>query len=99
TLARVYWEKALAIKDLAESRPPLEKAYEEVKRALTLNPELAGAYLLQRNLLLRVSRSADAVAAFNEYLRLEPNGPFAQETRALVEKIKKANAPHFAGTH
>jgi len=99
TLARVYWEKARAIKDLAEARPPLEKAYEEVKRALTLNPELAGAYLLKGNLLLRVSRSADAVAAFNEYLRLEPNGPFAQETRALVEKIKKANAPHFAGTH
>ncbi|HKG61241.1 MAG TPA: hypothetical protein VKB05_15885 [Pyrinomonadaceae bacterium] len=27
-----------------------------------------------------------AVAEFNTYLRLEPNGPFATETRALIEK-------------
>jgi len=86
-LARVYWEKAHAIKDLAQAKPALEKSYEEVKRALTLNPELAGAHLLKGNLLLRVSRTADAVAEFNAYLRLEPNGPFAAETRALVEKI------------
>ena len=86
-LARVYWEKARAVKDLAQARPSLEKAYEEVKRALVLNPDLAGAYLLKGNLLLRVSRAADAVVEFNAYLRLEPNGPFAAETRALIEKI------------
>jgi tetratricopeptide (TPR) repeat protein len=88
-LARVYWEKARAIKDLAQAKPALEKSYEEVKRALLLNPELAGAHLLKGNLLLRVSRTADAVAEFNAYLRLEPNGPFAAETRALVEKINR----------
>jgi Flp pilus assembly protein TadD len=91
-LARVYWEKARAIKDLAQARPALEKSYEEVKRALTLNPALAGAHLLKGNLLLRVSRTSDALVEFGEYLRLEPNGPFAAETRALVEKIKKATA-------
>ncbi|HEU4834411.1 MAG TPA: tetratricopeptide repeat protein [Pyrinomonadaceae bacterium] len=91
-LARVYWEKARSVKDLAQAQPALEKAYEEVKRALTLNPDLAGAHLLKGNLLLRVSRTADALVEFNEYLRLEPNGPFAAETRALVEKIKKATS-------
>jgi len=65
----------------------LEKAYEEVKRALDLNPDLAGAHLLKGNLLLRVGRAADAASEFNAYLRLEPNGPFAAETRALIEKI------------
>jgi lipopolysaccharide biosynthesis regulator YciM len=88
-LARVYWERARAIKDLAQAKPALEKAYEEVKRALTLNPELAGAHLLKGNLLLRVSRTVDAIAEFNAYLRLEPNGPFAAETRALIEKINR----------
>jgi len=88
-LARVYWEKAHAIKDLAQAKPALEKSYEEVKRALTLNPDLAGAHLLKGNLLLRVSRTADAVTEFNTYLRLEPNGPFASETRALMDKINK----------
>ena len=91
-LARVYWEKARAIKDLAEAKPALEKSYEEVKRALTLNPDLAGAHLLKGNLLLRVARTADALVEFGEYLRLEPNGPFAAETRTLVEKIKKATS-------
>ncbi len=85
-LARVYWEKARAVKDLAQARPALEKAYEEVKRALQLNPDLAGAHLLKGNLLLRVSRTADALAEFSEYLRLEPNGPFAAETRGVRSK-------------
>jgi len=92
TLARVYWEKARPVKELAEAKPTLEKAYEEVKKALTLNPRLAGAYVVKGNLLLRVGRSADALVAFGEYLRLEPRGPLADETRTLVEKIKKASA-------
>jgi len=95
-LARVYWEKSREIKDLAQARPSLEKSYEEIKRALTLNPDLAGAHLLKGNLLLRVGRAADAVTEFNEYLRLEPNGAFATETRALVDKLKKA-APQGRG--
>lgn len=89
-LARVYWEKARGIKDATAARPDLEKSYQEVKRALALNPNLSGAHLLKGNLLLRASRSADALNEFDQYLRLEPNGPFASEARAVVEKIKKA---------
>ena len=88
----VYWEKAREIKDLTQAKPALEKAYDEVKRALTLNPDLATAHLLKGNLLLRVQRTADALVEFGEYLRLEPNGPFATETRTLVDKIKKATS-------
>lgn len=88
-LARVYWEKARETKDLAQAKPALEKSYEEVKRALTLKPDLAGAHLLKGNLLLRVGRTSDAVAEFNEYLRLEPNGSFANETRTLIEKVSR----------
>jgi tetratricopeptide (TPR) repeat protein len=91
-LARVYWEKAREVKDLAQAKPALEKSYDEVKRALILNPGLAGAHLLKGNLLLRVGRATDALSEFNEYLRLDPNGPFATETRTLVDKIKKATA-------
>jgi Flp pilus assembly protein TadD len=92
SLARIYWVKARAMKELAEAKPTLEKSYDEVKKTLTLNPKLADAYVVKGNLLLRVGRSADALVAFNEYLRLEPHGPLADETRALVEKIKKATA-------
>jgi Tfp pilus assembly protein PilF len=89
-LARVYWEKAREIKDLTQAKPALEKSYDEVKRALVLDPDLPGAHLLKGNLLLRVGRASDAVNEFNEYLRLEPNGPFATETRTLIDRIKKA---------
>jgi tetratricopeptide (TPR) repeat protein len=89
-LARVYWEKGRAEKNLMQAKPALEKSYDEVKRALALNPDLAGAHLLKGNLLLRASRTADAVTEFNTYLHLDPNGPFAAETRALMEKINKA---------
>lgn len=88
-LARVYWEKGRAVKDLAQAQPALEKSYGEVKRALELNPDLAGAHLLKGNLLLRASRTADALLEFSEYLRLEPNGPFAAETRVLIGKISR----------
>jgi Tfp pilus assembly protein PilF len=91
-LARVYWEQARAIKDATEAKPTLEKCYEQVKHALSLNPNLGGAHLLKGNLLLRAARTHDAVSEFDEYLRLEPNGAFANETRALVERIRKATA-------
>jgi len=92
-LARVYWEKSREVKDLAQAKPTLEKSYEEVKRALILNPDLGGAHLLKGNLLLRAGRANDAVTEFNQYLRLEPNGPFATETRTLIEKIRHKEAP------
>jgi regulator of sirC expression with transglutaminase-like and TPR domain len=90
-LARVNWEQARQIKDLNQAKPVLEKCYQEVKQALLLNPNLPGAHLLKGNLLLRVARTSEAVSEFDEYLRLEPNGPMATETRALVDKIKKAS--------
>ena len=90
TLARVYWSIASQIKDEAQARPSLEKAYEQVKKALELNPNMAQAHVVKGNLLLRVRRAADAQHEFEEYLRLEPKGPFAEQARTTAEKIKKA---------
>jgi tetratricopeptide (TPR) repeat protein len=91
-LARVYFDMANKIKDEAQARPSLEKAYDQVNQSLKLNPDLAQAHLVKGNLLLRVRRAADAQHEFEEYLRLDPKGPFAEQTRAVVEKIKKALA-------
>jgi len=92
TLGRLYWAKGSKLKEEAQWRPLLEKSYEQAKRALELNPDLAGAHLLKGNLLLRVRRTEDAQHEFEEYLRLEPKGQAAEQTRAMVEKIKKALA-------
>lgn len=91
-LARVYWIRSNNTKDLQTAKPLLEKSYEEVKRALELNSQLAGAHLLKGNLLLRAGRAADALKEFDEYLRIEPKGQTADQTRELMERIRKATA-------
>jgi hypothetical protein len=34
---------------------------------------------------------------FDEYLRLDPDGALANETRALMDKIRKAKSQQFNG--
>ena len=92
TLARVYWQRVAGVKDEAQWRPSLEKSYQEVKQALDLDPNLAGAHLLKGDLYFKVRRAEDALKEFDEYLRLDPNGEFAAPTRELAEKIRKALA-------
>lgn len=89
-LARVYFDMALKSKEEAQARPLLEKAYDQVNQSLKLNSDFADAHLVKGNLLLRVRRAADAQHEFEEYLRLYPKGPYAEQTRSVVEKIKKA---------
>lgn len=92
TLARLYWGEASATKDEAQAKSALEQSYNEVNQALKLNPDLADAHLLKGNLLLRVRRAPDALPEFQEYLRLAPNGPFAQQARDISKKIQDALA-------
>jgi predicted negative regulator of RcsB-dependent stress response len=92
TLGRVYWDMASKLKDDAQARPLLSKSYVEAKRTLELNQNLPDAHLLKGNLLLRVRRLEDALKEFEEYLRLDPHGKFAEPTRDWIQKIKKALA-------
>jgi tetratricopeptide (TPR) repeat protein len=78
-LGQVYFAKG----DIAKAGP-------EVGQALQLKPDYAEAYLLAGNLFLRARNAANALQMFEEYLRLEPKGPLAAQTREMVEKIKKA---------
>lgn len=80
-LGRLYWDKG----DILKAGP-------EVGRTIQLNPNFAEADLLAGNILLRARQPENALGMFEEYLRKEPNGPFAQQTRDIVQKIKKALA-------
>lgn len=80
-LARLYWETK-----------KVEKAGPEVGRTIQLKPDCAEAHLLGGNILLRARQAENALLMFEEYLRLEPNGAYAQQTRELVGKIKQALA-------
>ncbi len=79
TLARLYWD----LENIAKAGPALGKT-------LQLKPDFAAAHLLAGNILLRINQQERALAAYREYLKLEPKGEFASQARNLVEKLSKA---------
>lgn len=88
-LARAYVAMAAKIKEETENRPLRVKAYEQVNEALKYNADLALAHWLKGNLLISVGRDADAKTEFQEYLRIDAKGPFANQAKTLIEKINK----------
>lgn len=79
TLGRIYWES----KDIIN-------AGKYVARTLELQPDLAEARLLAGNIFMRAGLPANALIEYQEYLRLAPNGEFAEQTQTLVAKLKKS---------
>lgn len=78
TLARLYWD----LDNIAKAGPALG-------RSLQLKPDFAPAHLLAGNILLKINQRERALTAYRDYLRLEPKGEFAVQTRELVEKLSK----------
>jgi tetratricopeptide (TPR) repeat protein len=91
-LARAYVAMAAKIKEEAENRPLRVKAYEQVNEALKYNADLALAHWLKGNLLISVGRDGDAKTEFQEYLRIDEKGPFANQAKTLIERIKKVES-------
>jgi tetratricopeptide (TPR) repeat protein len=81
TLARMYWD----LGNIAKAGPALG-------RTLQLKPDFGPAQLLAGNILLKINQQERALAAYQEYLRLEPKGEFAVQARELVQKLSKAIA-------
>jgi lipoprotein NlpI len=78
-LGHVYWDMG----NWAKAGP-------QVGRALQLKPDLAEGHLLAGNILLKARQPENALTEFNEYLRLAPQGEYAEQARALSKKIKTA---------
>ena len=66
----------------------LPKAGPQVGTALQLDPNFAPGHLLAANILLRVRQTENALVEFEEYLRLEPKGQFAEQARQTVARLK-----------
>jgi tetratricopeptide (TPR) repeat protein len=79
TLARLYWDQG----NIAKAAPA-------IGHTLQLKPDFAEAHLLAGNILLRLEQPRRALAEYQDYLRLEPKGEFAAQTRELVDKLNKA---------
>jgi hypothetical protein len=80
-LGRLYYE----LGDLPKAGP-------QVGTALRLNPKFARGHLLAANILLRARQPESAIVEFEEYLRLEPNGEFSEQTKETIRKLKQARA-------
>jgi Tfp pilus assembly protein PilF len=81
TLGRLYYE----LGDIVKAGP-------QVGMALQIDPRLAEGHLLAGNILLRAHQPENALAEFEEYLRLDPNGKYSAQATQTIEKIKKALA-------
>jgi tetratricopeptide (TPR) repeat protein len=77
TLGRLYSDKG-----------DLSRAGQHVGRSIQLNPGFADGYLLAGNILLRANKPEDALANFERYLQLAPNGKYAAQAREQVKKLK-----------
>ena len=77
-LGKVYW----AQKRFADAET-------HARKALELRPTLAPVHLLMGNVQLQKHDGQGALKSFNEYLRLDPAGPFAADTRDTVAKLEK----------
>jgi Flp pilus assembly protein TadD len=69
-----------------------QEAEPHARKAVALDPNFPDAHVLLGNVLLRLRDGPGALAEFQEYLHLAPNGPFAAPTQDLVKKLKAALA-------
>jgi len=81
-LAKTYW----AMDCWREAAP-------HVRKAVSGMPDVVSPYVLLGNVLLRENNPQGALSEYQEYLRLDPNGPMAPGVRQMIEKIQKAPLP------
>lgn|GEM_PF-2106989 len=61
-------------------------AEEAANTVLSIDPKVARAYLLRATILIQAKKRPEATAEIQKYLDLEPNGPFADEAKALLKR-------------
>lgn len=69
-----------------------QDAEPHARKALEIQKDFAPAHVLMGNILLRHRDAQAALAEFTEYLRLDPQGPFAAPVKEMVAKIEKGLA-------
>ena len=61
-------------------------AEEAANTVLSIDSKVARAYLLRATILIEAKNRPAAAAEIQKYLDLEPNGPFADEAKALLKR-------------
>jgi tetratricopeptide (TPR) repeat protein len=84
------WQGHLSLGRLYLDTDRLKGAAQHIARAMQLKPDFAEAHLFAGNLLLKLGESARALAEYEEYLRLAPEGDFAAPTREVAARLRKS---------
>jgi len=98
-----YNNKGLALQTLAEKKDQkkLQAAEAAFRQALAIE---GAAPVIRYNLgvtLLQLNRDPEGIAEINEYIRLQPSGPYTNSARKLAENPRRARenyAPDFSFT-
>lgn len=72
----------------------LEDAATHAQKAAALQPNMAPVHILLGNIAWKKQDAEGALKEYQQYLKLDPNGPMAPGTQAMVKKIEDAlNSP------
>jgi tetratricopeptide (TPR) repeat protein len=71
-----------------------QDAEPHARRAIAINKDFAPSHVLMGNIYLRHRDANAALAEFQEYLRLDPEGQHAEAVKEMVSKIQKALEHH-----
>jgi len=82
------WRGHFALGRVYLASSDIKQAAKQIALTLQLNPDLADAHLLAGNILLRSGKREDARTEFETYLRLAPNGEFANQVETILQKLK-----------
>jgi tetratricopeptide (TPR) repeat protein len=83
-----HYELARALLGL-QRNDEAERSVEEARRR---RPDFAPLYLLLANLHIRRKEYPQLLAALDEFLRLDPNGPMAPQVRQMKAEVEKSQA-------
>jgi tetratricopeptide (TPR) repeat protein len=67
-----------------------QDAEPHARAAIALNKDSAPPHILMGNIYLRRHDANSALSEFQEYLRLDPEGPYAEAAKQMVAKIQNA---------
>lgn len=84
-LTEIYYEKARTLIQSGKTDETLEK----LKQAYSLYPEHSYVNYLLGVLYARKEMKEEAVKHFETFLQLEPNSPFAEKIKKVLESLKK----------
>lgn len=74
------------------AREKWDDAAPHARRAIEINPDYAGPHALMGNIYLLEQDLPFALAEFQEYLRLDPQGSLAPSVREMIAEIQKQTA-------